>query len=116
MGRIINIASCSTQTGSPLQSHYVTSKGGLLGPSKALALEPGRIGITVNLIPPGSIDTPRLGNAPIDSQAYGASLPVGRLGKVEDTAAAWAFLTSEEASYFTGQTMSVNGPRYMGSA
>lgn len=115
-GRIINITSSSTQTGSPMQSHYVASKGGLFGMTKALALELGKTGVTVNLIPPGSIDTPMLRAAPIDGDAYGASLPVGRLGKVEDIAAACAFLASEEASYFTGQTMSVNGGRYMGSA
>ena len=115
-GRIINITSSSTQTGSPMQSHYVASKGGLLGLTKALALELGKTGVTVNMIPPGSIDTPMLRGAPIDGDAYGAALPVGRLGRVEDIAAACAFLASEEASYFTGQTMSVNGGRYMGSA
>lgn len=115
-GRIINITSSSTQTGSPMQSHYVASKGGLLGLTKALALELGKTGVTVNMIPPGSIDTPMLRGAPIDGDAYGAALPVGRLGRVDDIAAACAFLASEEASYFTGQTMSVNGGRYMGSA
>lgn len=115
-GRIINITSSSTQSGSFAQSHYVSSKGGLLGMTKALAMELGGTGITANMIPPGSIDTPMLRQAPIDAEAYGKSLPVKRLGKVEDIAAAAAFLASEEASYMTGQTISTNGGRYMGSA
>jgi 2-hydroxycyclohexanecarboxyl-CoA dehydrogenase len=115
-GRIINITSSSTQSGSFAQSHYVASKGGLLGLTKALAMELGGTGITANMIPPGSIDTPMLRSAPIDAEAYGKSLPVKRLGQVADIAAAAAFLASEEASYMTGQTISTNGGRYMGSA
>lgn len=115
-GRIINITSSSTQTGSSQQSHYVASKGGLLGFTKALAMEFGGTGVTVNMIPPGSIDTPMLRGAPIDAEAFGKSLPVKRLGEVGDIAAAASYLASEEASYITGQTISVNGGRYMGSA
>jgi 2-hydroxycyclohexanecarboxyl-CoA dehydrogenase len=120
-GRIINITSSSTQSGSSTQSHYVASKGGLLGLTKALAMEFGGHGITVNMIPPGSIDTPMLRGAPIMGkegaiEAYGAALPVRRIGTVEDIAAAASYLASEDASYITGQTISVNGGRYMGSA
>jgi 2-hydroxycyclohexanecarboxyl-CoA dehydrogenase len=120
-GRIINITSSSTQTGSPAQTHYVASKGGLLGLTKALAAELGGHGITANMIPPGSIDTPMLRGAPIMAregavEAYGASLPVKRIGRVEDIAAAASYLASEDAGYITGQTISVNGGRYMGSA
>src|SRR5690606_17787340 len=115
-GRIINITSSSVQTGSPTQSHYTASKGGLLGMSKSLALEFAGKGITVNMIPPGAIDTPILRSAPIDADAFGMTLPVCRLGRVEDIAAAAAYLASEEASYVTGQTISTNGGRYMGSA
>lgn len=120
-GRIINITSSSTQTGSPMQSAYVSSKGGLLGLTKALALELGEYGITANMIPPGSIDTPMLRGAAIMQKpnaihAYGDSLPVKRIGTVEDIAAAASYLASEEAGYITGQTISVNGGRYMGSA
>jgi 2-hydroxycyclohexanecarboxyl-CoA dehydrogenase len=73
------------------------------------------------MIPPGSIDTPMLRGAEIMQkpgvvEAYGAALPVGRIGQGEDIAAAAAFLVSEEAGYMTGQTISVNGGRYMGSA
>lgn len=120
-GRVINITSSSVQSGSPTQTHYTASKGGLLGFTKSLAMEFGKKGITANIIPPGSIDTPMLRGAEIMQEegvieAYGAALPVGRIGEVEDIAAAASYLASEEASYITGQTISVNGGRYMGSA
>lgn len=115
-GRVINITSSSVQTGSPTQSAYTSSKGGMLGFSKSLALEMAPHGITVNMIPPGAIDTPMLRSAPIDGDAFGAALPVKRLGVVADIGAAAAYLASEEASYVTGQTISTNGGRYMGSA
>lgn len=120
-GRVINITSSSVQTGSALQTHYTASKGALLGFTKSLAQALGEHGITVNMIPPGSIDTPMLRGAEIMQkegavEAYGKALPVGRIGQGEDIAAAAAFLASEEAGYMTGQTISVNGGRYMGSA
>lgn len=114
-GRVINITSSSVQTGSPAQGHYVSSKGGLMGMTKALALEFAATGVTFNMIPPGFIDTPMLRAAPVDVEAFAASLPMKRVGKPEDIAAAAAYLASEEASYITGQTISTNGGRYMGS-
>lgn len=114
-GRVINITSSSVQTGSPAQGHYVSSKGGLLGMTKALALEFAATGVTFNVIPPGFIDTPMLRAAPVDVEAFAAALPMKRVGKPEDIAAAAAYLASEEASYITGQTISTNGGRYMGS-
>jgi 2-hydroxycyclohexanecarboxyl-CoA dehydrogenase len=120
-GRIINITSSSVQSGSEFQTHYTSSKGALLGFTKCLAQALGKHGITANMIPPGSIDTPMLRSAEIMQQpgaieAYGKALPVGRIGTGEDIAAAAAFLASEEGGYMTGQTISVNGGRYMGSA
>ncbi len=115
-GRIINITSSSTQSGSFAQAHYVASKGGLLGLTKALALEYAPTGITVNMVPPGFIDTPMLRAAPLDVDALAKTLPMKRVGKPQDIAAACAFLASEEAGYMTGQTISMNGGRYMGSA
>jgi 2-hydroxycyclohexanecarboxyl-CoA dehydrogenase len=120
-GRIVNITSSSVQSGSALQTHYTSSKGALLGFTKCLAVALGEHGITANMIPPGSIDTPMLRGAEIMQkpgviEAYGAALPVGRIGQGEDIAAAAAFLVSDEAGYMTGQTISVNGGRYMGSA
>jgi 2-hydroxycyclohexanecarboxyl-CoA dehydrogenase len=114
-GRVINITSSSVQTGSPAQGHYVSSKGGLLGMTKALALEFAAKGVTFNVIPPGFIDTPMLRAAPIDAEAFAQTLPMKRIGQPEDIAAAAAYLASEEASYITGQTISTNGGRYMGS-
>lgn len=115
-GRVINITSSSTQSGSPGQGHYVASKGGLLGLTKALALEFAPSGVTFNMVPPGFIDTPMLRAAPIDADAFAQTTPMKRAGTPADMAAACAYLASEEAGYITGQTISVNGGRYMGSA
>ena len=115
-GRVINITSSSTQSGSPAQGHYVASKGGLLGLTKALALEYAPSGVTFNMVPPGFIDTPMLRASPIDVDAFAQSTPMKRPGRPEEMAAACAFLASDDASYITGQTISVNGGRYMGSA
>jgi 2-hydroxycyclohexanecarboxyl-CoA dehydrogenase len=115
-GRIINITSSSTQTGATHMAHYVSSKGGLMGMTKALAMEFADKGITVNMIPPGFIDTPMLRASPVNVDAYAATIPVKRPGKPEDIAGACAYLASEEAGYVTGQTISVNGGRYLGSA
>jgi 2-hydroxycyclohexanecarboxyl-CoA dehydrogenase len=119
-GRIINISSSSAQSGAAKMTHYAASKAGIIGFTKALALELGRAGITVNTIPPGSIDTPmlrraagagHLGGAQVEQIA--AAMPVGRAGTPEDIAAACAFLASPEAGYITGQVIAVNGSRYM---
>lgn len=115
-GRIINITSSSVQSGSFAQAHYVASKGGMLGLTKALALEYAPTGITVNMVPPGFIDTPLLRSAPFDAEAFARTLPMKRIGQPEDIAGAVAYLASEEAGYVTGQTISTNGGRYMGSA
>jgi 2-hydroxycyclohexanecarboxyl-CoA dehydrogenase len=115
-GRVVNITSSSTQSGSPMQAHYVSSKGGLLGMTKALALEFAPSGVTFNMVPPGFIDTPMLRASPIDADAFAATTPMKRAGTPADMAAAVAYLASEEAGYITGQTISVNGGRYMGSA
>jgi 2-hydroxycyclohexanecarboxyl-CoA dehydrogenase len=115
-GRVINITSSSTQSGSPGQGHYVASKGGLLGLTKALALEFAPSGVTFNMVPPGFIDTPMLRAAPIDADAFATTTPMKRAGTPADMAGAVAYLASEEAGYITGQTISVNGGRYMGSA
>jgi 2-hydroxycyclohexanecarboxyl-CoA dehydrogenase len=81
-----------------------------------LALEYAASGVTFNMIPPGAIDTPMLrSQVPIDMDKYARSLPMKRLGAPEDIAAAAAYLASEEAGYITGQTISANGGRYMGS-
>jgi 2-hydroxycyclohexanecarboxyl-CoA dehydrogenase len=115
-GRVVNITSSSTQSGSFAQVHYVASKGGLLGMTKALALEYAASGVTFNMVPPGFIDTPMLRSSPVDVEAYSQTLPMKRPGTVEEMAAACAYLASDDAGYVTGRTISVNGGRYMGSA
>jgi NAD(P)-dependent dehydrogenase (short-subunit alcohol dehydrogenase family) len=115
-GRIVNISSSSTHSGTPYMSHYVAAKSAVNGLTKSLALEYGPAGITVNAVPPGFIDTPMLRNAEArgrlgDVQATIDATPVRRIGRPEDIAAACAFLISEEAGYITGQTLGVNGGR-----
>ncbi len=116
-GRIVNISSSSAQSGQPYMVHYVTSKAGLIGFTKALALELGANGITVNTIPPGFIDTPMLRESE-ERGLLGGSVedveertPVRRAGTPEDIAYACSFLVSEEAGYITGQVIGVNGGR-----
>ncbi|OBK17011.1 SDR family NAD(P)-dependent oxidoreductase [Mycobacterium asiaticum] len=115
-GRIVNISSSSTHSGTAYMSHYVAAKSAVNGLTKSLALEYGPSGITVNAIPPGFIDTPMLRSAEAngflgDVEQNIARTPVRRIGKPEDIAAACAFLISEEAGYITGQILGVNGGR-----
>ena len=118
-GRIVNISSSSAQGGQPLMTHYVAAKAGVIGFTKALALELGPRGITVNTIPPGFIDTPMLRKAEGRGflgegvEAHAATTPVRRVGRPEDIAAACAFLVSDDAGYITGQVIGVNGGMYM---
>lgn len=112
-GRIINISSSSAQSGAPNMSHYIASKGGVMGLTKALAIEFASFGITVNNIPPGYIDTPMLRRIPHDLDDVSATLPMKRMGKPSEIAAACSFLASESAGYITGQTISINGGRYL---
>ncbi|WP_319448799.1 MULTISPECIES: SDR family NAD(P)-dependent oxidoreductase [unclassified Mycobacterium] len=117
-GRIVNISSSSTHSGTPMKSHYVAAKSGVNGLTKSLALELGPQGITVNAVPPGFIDTPMLRNA-AERGDFGsttvedviAQTPVRRIGRPEDIAATCAFLISEGAGYITGQLIGVNGGR-----
>lgn len=116
-GRIVNISSSSAQSGQPYMAHYVTSKAGLIGMTKALALEFGPMGITVNTIPPGFIDTPMLreseqrGMLGGSVQDHADKTPVRRAGTAEDIAGTCAFLVSDDAEYITGQVIGVNGGR-----
>jgi NAD(P)-dependent dehydrogenase (short-subunit alcohol dehydrogenase family) len=117
-GRIVTISSSSAQSGAKRMAHYVASKGGVIGLTKALAVEYAPNGITVNTIPPGFIDTPMArraearGDMPsIDGIA--AATPVRRAGTPDDIAAACAFLCSDSAGYITGQQINVNGGWYL---
>lgn len=115
-GRIVNISSSSTHSGAPYMAPYVAAKSAVNGLTKTLALEYGPMGITVNAVPPGFIDTPMLRAAAAkgflgDIDQTIAATPVRRIGRPEDIAAACAFLVSEEAGYITGQLLGVNGGR-----
>ena len=112
-GRIINISSSSAQTGAGAMSHYVASKGGVIGLTRALAIEFAASGITVNNVPPGFVDTPMLRESPVDIDNYAQGMPMKRPGRPEDIAAAVAWLASEDGGYVTGQTISVNGGRFL---
>ncbi|MFD0304541.1 SDR family NAD(P)-dependent oxidoreductase [Streptomyces sp. NPDC059517] len=112
-GRIVNISSSSAQTGAPAMAHYAASKGGVIGLTRALAIEYASTGITVNHVPPGFIDTPLVRQGPVDVEAVAETMPMKRAGRPEDVAYAVAYLASEEAGYVTGQTLSTNGGRYL---
>ena len=112
-GRIINITSVVGQAGNPGQANYAASKAGLIGFTKALALEVASRNITVNAVAPGMIDTDM--TRAIAAQAHGTwadRIPLKRLGTADEVAAAVAFLASDEASYITGQVLAVNGGMY----
>ena len=117
-GRIVTISSSSAQSGAARMAHYVASKGGVIGLTKALAVEYAPQGITVNTIPPGFIDTPMARRAEARGDlpsidAVAARTPVRRAGTPDDIAAACAFLCSDEAGYITGQALNVNGGWYL---
>jgi NAD(P)-dependent dehydrogenase (short-subunit alcohol dehydrogenase family) len=117
-GRIVTISSSSAQSGAARMAHYVASKGGVVGLTKALAVEYAPHGITVNTIPPGFIDTPMARRAEARGdlpsiEAVAARTPVRRAGTPDDIAAACAYLCSEEAGYVTGQLLGVNGGWYL---
>ncbi len=114
-GRIINIASQLALKGAPLLAHSVASKAGLIGFTRALALEVAREGVTVNAIAPGIIETPMSAGVPPEIKARVAgALPIGRFGRVDEITGAALLLASDEASYFIGATLNVSGGDVMG--
>jgi len=113
-GRIINISSVVGQAGSAGQANYAASKAGLIGLTKALAQEMASRGITVNAVAPGYIATDMTKDLPEEvKQKIMSSIPMARMGKPEDIAAAVKFLAGEDAAYITGQVLAVNGGMYM---
>ncbi|MFP4392594.1 MAG: 3-oxoacyl-[acyl-carrier-protein] reductase [Desulfohalobiaceae bacterium] len=112
-GRIINISSVVAQTGNPGQSNYCAAKAGLLGLTKAAALELASRNITVNAVAPGFISTEMTEELGEEMQKqYLQRIPLGKLGQPEDVANTVAWLASEEAGYVTGQVIGVNGGLY----
>ena len=113
-GRIIAVSSVVGQMGNAGQTNYAASKAGLIGFSKALAREVASRGITVNVLAPGLIDTDMTRALAAKAQAdWSTEVPLGRLGTVDDVAAAACFLASDEAAYITGHVLAVNGGLYM---
>ncbi|KPL69217.1 acetoacetyl-CoA reductase [Erythrobacter sp. SG61-1L] len=113
-GRIVNIGSINGQAGQYGQVNYAAAKSGIHGFTKALAQEGARVGVTVNAIAPGYIDTDMVAAVPEPVlEKIVAKIPVGRLGHAEEIARGVAFLTAEEAGFVTGSTMSLNGGQHM---
>ncbi len=113
-GRIINIASVVAQMGNAGQANYVAAKAGLIGLTKATAIEIASRNITVNAVAPGFIETPMtdvLGDKV--KEELKTRIPLGRMGSARDVAAAIVFLVSDEAGYITGHVLDVNGGMYL---
>src|SRR5450432_1518804 len=109
-GRIINVASVVAQMGNAGQANYVAAKAGLIGLTKAIAIEMASRNITVNAVAPGFIETPMTDVLSDEVQAaLRAKIPLGRMGTARNVAAAIAFLDSDEAGYITGHVLNVNG-------
>ncbi|MGC4038914.1 MAG: 3-oxoacyl-ACP reductase FabG [Chitinophagaceae bacterium] len=109
-GRIINVVSLSGLKGLPGQTNYSAAKGGVIAATKALAQEVGKRNITVNAVAPGFIKTDM--TADIDEKQMKAMIPVNRFGEPEEVAHVVGFLASAEASYITGEVISINGGLY----
>ncbi|HTN41345.1 MAG TPA: acetoacetyl-CoA reductase [Asticcacaulis sp.] len=113
-GRIINISSINGQKGQAGQTNYSAAKAGMIGFTKALAMESANKGITVNCVAPGYTSTEMVSAiAPAVLEKIVAGIPVGRLGTPEEVAEICAFLASDMASFITGATIAVNGGQHM---
>jgi len=113
-GRIVNISSINGEKGQFGQTNYAAAKAGILGFTKALALETATKGITVNAICPGYIETDMTSNIkPEILESIIKQIPAGRMGKPEEIAALVAFLASDKAAFITGATLDANGGQYM---
>jgi acetoacetyl-CoA reductase len=113
-GRVVNIASINGQKGQLGQVNYSTAKAGMIGFTKALALENARNGITVNCVCPGYIDTDMVAAVPEKAlEGIIAAIPVGRLGKADEIASLVVYLASDQSAFMTGAVLSINGGQYM---
>jgi len=113
-GRIINIASVVAEMGNAGQVNYVASKGGLIGLTKAIAMEIASRNVTVNAVAPGFIETPMTDVLPDKvKEELKTRIPLGKMGTGRDVAAAIVFLASDEAGYITGHVLDVNGGMYL---
>ena len=113
-GRIINIASINGQKGQLGLANYCSAKAGVIGFTRALALESARKGITVNAIAPGYVATELLANVSEEvMKSVVGQIPVGRLGEADEVARCVSFLAADEAGWITGSTLTINGGQFM---
>jgi acetoacetyl-CoA reductase len=113
-GRVVNIASINGEKGQFGQCNYAAAKAGVIGFTKALALEAACKGVTVNAVAPGYIETDMVANVrPEVLETIKADIPVGRLGRAEEVARCVSFLASEDQGFITGATLNINGGQYM---
>jgi 3-oxoacyl-[acyl-carrier protein] reductase len=113
-GRIINISSVVAQSGNAGQANYVAAKAGIIGLTKAIAIEIASRNITVNAVAPGFIATPMTDVLPDKvKEEFKTRIPLGRMGSARDVAAAIVFLASDEAAYITGHVLNVNGGMHL---
>ncbi len=113
-GRIINISSVVAQSGNAGQANYVAAKAGLIGLTKAVAIEIASRNITVNAVAPGFIETPMTDVLPDKvKEELKTRIPLGRMGSAREVAAAIVFLASDEAGYITGHVLNVNGGMHL---
>ena len=114
-GRIVTISSINGQKGQFAQANYAASKAGDIGFTKALAQEGARVGITVNVVAPGYINTDMMSTIPekVMNEVILPQIPVGRLGEADEIARCVAFLAADDAAFITGATISANGGQYL---
>jgi 3-oxoacyl-[acyl-carrier protein] reductase len=113
-GRIINISSVVAQSGNAGQANYVAAKAGLIGLTKAIAIEIASRNVTVNAVAPGFIETPMTDVLPDKvKEELKTRIPLGRMGSAREVAAAIVFLASDEAGYITGHVLNVNGGMHL---
>ena len=113
-GRIINISSVVAQSGNAGQANYVAAKAGLIGLTKAIAIEIASRNVTVNAVAPGFIETPMTDVLPDKvKEELKTRIPLGRMGSTRDVASAIVFLASDEACYITGHVLNVNGGMHL---
>ena len=113
-GRIVNVGSINGQAGQYGQVNYAAAKSGIHGFTKALAQEGAALGITVNAVAPGYVDTDMVRAVPADVlEKIVARIPVGRLGKADEIARGVVFLVGDDAGFITGSTLSINGGQHM---
>jgi 3-oxoacyl-[acyl-carrier protein] reductase len=113
-GRIINISSIVAQSGNAGQANYVAAKAGIIGLTKAIAIEIASRNITVNAVAPGFIETPMTDVLPAKvKEELTTRIPLGRMGSAREVASAIVFLASDEAAYITGHVLNVNGGMHL---